>query len=64
MGADGERGVEQQHALTRPPDRSPLRGTGTPRSDWRSLKMLASDGGNATPLRTEKHSPWAWPGPW
>ena len=26
--------------------------------------MLTSDGGIATPRRTEKHSPCAWRGPW
>ncbi len=28
-----------------------------------SVIMLRRDGGICTPLRTEKASPWAWPGP-
>ena len=35
-----------------------------PRSSCSSLWMLTSDGGIATPGRTEKHRPWAWRGPW
>ena len=44
--------------------RQPWRGGGIPRSDSSSLKMFCSDGGSGTPGRTEKHSPWAWFGPW
>ena len=29
-----------------------------------SVWMFSSDGGTVLPGRTEKHSPWAWPGPW
>ena len=35
-----------------------------PTSLMSSLKMFTRDGGGSTPLRTEKQSPWAWPGPW
>src|SRR5690606_35354230 len=44
--------------------RQPWSGRGRPSSCPISLKMLSSDGGTGTPGSTEKHRPWAWPGPW
>src|SRR5690606_10755932 len=44
--------------------RQPWSGRGSPSSVPISLKMFSSDGGTGTPGSTEKHRPWAWPGPW
>ena len=44
--------------------RLPCDGRGQPTSVSISLKMFSSEGGGFTPGCTEKHSPWAWPGPW
>ena len=40
--------------------RLPCGGASMPRSSCSSLRMLTSDGGGATPRRTEKHRPCAW----
>ena len=35
-----------------------------PKSDSSSLKIFIREGGGEIPFLTEKHSPWAWFGPW
>ena len=51
------------HATRLPPGAG-IAGQASPKSRWRSLKMLRSDGGSAWPGATEKAKPSAWPRPW
>ena len=65
VGAHGEGGVEQQHALVRPGVEAAVVGGVDAEIGLELLEdVLERRRQRRTPGGTEKHSPWAWPGPW